>query len=100
MPPEENGMVRAFTFALALLLCAFAPFSLIHAQAPSAADPGPWEEVGKTGFGTKRLVLASACTEACPWGELGDFLKEAMAPEGYDIILCRNCNRTEGPRIV
>lgn len=67
-------------------------------EAPAAA--ALWEEVGRTGFKTNRLVLASACSEACPWGELGDFVREALGPAGYDIILCRNCNRTEGPRLV
>jgi TRAP-type uncharacterized transport system substrate-binding protein len=57
-------------------------------------------EVGETGFAVKRPVLASACAQGCPWGELGDFVKEAMEPLGYEVILCRNCNRTEGPRIV
>jgi TRAP transporter TAXI family solute receptor len=57
-------------------------------------------EVGETGFGVKRPVLASACDEGCPWGELGDFVKEAMNPFGYEVILCRNCNRDLGPRIV
>lgn len=59
-----------------------------------------WVDVGKTGFETKRLVMAAACIEACPWGELGDFVRDAMKPQGYEIILCRNCNRAEGPRIV
>jgi TRAP-type uncharacterized transport system substrate-binding protein len=31
---------------------------------------------------------------------LGDFVREAMAKDGYEVILCRNCNRAEGPRIV
>ena len=69
-------------------------------SAPSSGDSSEWLEVGKTGFDTHRLVLASACPEACPWGELGEFVQEAMKPVGYDIILCRNCNRTEGPRLV
>jgi TRAP transporter TAXI family solute receptor len=57
-------------------------------------------EVGETGFGVKRPVLASACSNGCPWGELGDFVKEAMEPLGYEVILCRNCNRDLGPRVV
>lgn len=64
------------------------------------ANSEAWEEVGPTGYATKRLVLASACPEACPWGELGEFVRDAMEEEGYEIILCRNCNRAEGPRIV
>jgi uncharacterized protein len=79
--------------ALRLLACA----TLL---AVSAADAQETIEVGETGFGVKRPVLASACAKGCPWGELGDFVKEAMEPLGYEVILCRNCNRTEGPRVV
>lgn len=57
-------------------------------------------DVGTTGWANRRPVLASACPHACPWGELGDFVKEALAPHGYEVILCRNCNRDRGPRLV
>jgi MYXO-CTERM domain-containing protein len=57
-------------------------------------------DVGETGFDVKRPVLASACPNGCPWGELGDFVKKAMEPMGYEVILCRNCNRDLGPRVV
>jgi hypothetical protein len=35
-----------------------------------------------------------------PVGELGDFVKESMEPYGYSVVLCRNCNRSYGPRLV
>jgi uncharacterized protein len=57
-------------------------------------------DVGKTGWDVKRPVMAAACESGCPWGELGDFIKEAMKPYGYSVILCRNCNRTYGPHLV
>lgn len=57
-------------------------------------------DVGKTGWDVKRPVMASACESGCPWGELGDFIKESMKPFGYSVILCRNCNRSYGPRLV
>jgi TRAP transporter TAXI family solute receptor len=57
-------------------------------------------DVGKTGWDVKRPVLAAACESGCPWGELGDFIKESMKPFGYSVILCRNCNRSYGPRLV
>jgi TRAP transporter TAXI family solute receptor len=57
-------------------------------------------DVGKTGWDVKRPVMAAACESGCPWGELGDFMKESMEPFGYSVILCRNCNRTYGPRLV
>lgn len=53
-----------------------------------------------TGWAARRPVLASACPHGCPWGELGEFVAEAMAPMGYDVVLCRNCNRDRGPRLV
>lgn len=91
-------MLRVLGLTLGLFLSVFLPGS--GAQAQAGASQEQWEEVGETGFGTGRLVLASACIEACPWGELGDFVKEALEPEGFEVILCRNCNRAEGPRIV
>jgi len=57
-------------------------------------------DVGKTGWDVKRPVMAAACESGCPWGELGDFIQESMKPFGYSVILCRNCNRTYGPRLV
>ena len=57
-------------------------------------------DVGKTGWDVKRPVMAAACETGCPWGELGDFIKESMKPFGYSVILCRNCNRTYGPGLV
>src|SRR4030042_2541135 len=57
-------------------------------------------DVGKTGWDIKRPVMASACECGCPWGELGDYVKESMKPYGYSVILCRNCNRFYGPRLV
>jgi uncharacterized protein len=82
--------------SLARVLCA--AFSVWLAT--SSASAQETIEVGETGFAVKRPVMASACAQGCPWGEIGDFVKEAMEPLGYEVILCRNCNRAEGPRIV
>jgi uncharacterized protein len=57
-------------------------------------------DVGKTGWDVKKPVMAGACESGCPWGELGDFVKKSMEPYGYTVILCRNCNRSYGPRLV
>ena len=57
-------------------------------------------DVGKTGWDVKRPVMAAACESGCPWGELGDFVKESMKPFGYSVIICRNCNRWYGSRLV
>lgn len=57
-------------------------------------------DVGETGWAAKRPVMAAACANGCPWGELGDYVREAMESYGYSVILCRNCNRSYGPRLV
>jgi uncharacterized protein len=57
-------------------------------------------DVGKTGWDVKSPVMAGACESGCPWGELGDFVQESMKPFGYSVIICRNCNRSYGPRLV
>ena len=44
--------------------------------------------------------MAGACPHACPFGELGDFVKRAMKPLSYDVIICTNCGGAEGPRLV
>lgn len=69
-------------------------------QSAASGELGKTIEVGKTGFAVKRPVFASACPHGCPWGEIGEFVQEAMRPHGYDVVLCRNCNRAEGPRLV
>lgn len=88
-------LLLALLFALAVY--GAAPHSAYAQSAPQSAET---IDVGRTGFDVKRPVMAAACPNGCPWGELGDFVQSAMKPLGYDVILCRNCNRAEGPRIV
>lgn len=57
-------------------------------------------DVGKTGWDVKRPVMAGACDNGCPWGEIADYVQEAMKPYGYSVIICRNCNRSYGARLV
>ncbi len=57
-------------------------------------------DVGETGWDVKRPVMTAACEHGCPWGELGDFVKESMEPFGYSVVLCRNCNRSYSARVV
>jgi uncharacterized protein len=72
----------------------------IIATGQQASEPGKTIDVGRTGFAVKRPVIAAACPNGCPWGELADFVREALKPFGHDVVLCRNCNRAEGPRLV
>jgi hypothetical protein len=91
----------------ALLMCIFllslgAPYQAWaqnDTQAASNSLPHTID-VGSTGFANKRPVVASACPKGCPWGDLGKFVHQSMLPFGYDVVLCENCNRSEGPRIV
>jgi TRAP transporter TAXI family solute receptor len=63
---------------------------------PLAAQTG---DLPKTGVSVKRPVFGGAC-RLCPWGALGEIVKQAMKPYGYDVQLCYNCNRADAPRIV
>jgi TRAP transporter TAXI family solute receptor len=49
------------------------------------------------GVAAKRPVFGGACP-ACPWGAMGDVVKEAMAPYGWDVQICYSC--AGGPRSV
>ena len=89
-------MKRFFLQALSALLGILSSLTVFAANSslPYTID------VGETGFENKRPTFAAACPHACPWGELGDFVKTALEPFGYEVILCRNCNRDLGPRLV
>ncbi len=95
-----HEMRRTAPIGLWFMTIAAALLAALAVPQQASAETGKTVDVGETGYDTKRLVMASACPHACPWGELGEFVQEAMADEGYEIILCRNCNRAEGPRIV
>lgn len=84
---EYQSLVSVIFFLIMIL-----PLNLIRAQETI--------EVGKTGWDVKKPVMAAACESGCPWGELGDFVQESLKPYGYSVILCRNCNRWYGPRLV
>jgi uncharacterized protein len=84
-------MKKSIKYYLIVCLMGF-PVILLNAQETI--------DVGKTGWDVKRPVMAAACESGCPWGELGDFVRESMKPYGYSVILCRNCNRSYGPRLV
>jgi len=61
------------------------------------APPGAVAD--SSGVAEKKPVLAGSCI-TCPWGEIAEFVKEAMKPEGYDVQICFNCNRVDSPRFV
>ena len=53
-----------------------------------------------TGFNVKQPVFGGACPHGCPWGEIAEFVQKAMKSVGYDMIICRNCNRDRTARLV
>jgi hypothetical protein len=53
----------------------------------------------ENGMAVKRPVVAGACID-CPWGIMGNILKEALQPYGYDLQICYTCSRGNNPRIV
>ena len=59
-------------------------------------DITPAQELG---IRVKKPVLGAAC-KGCPWGVLGDMVKAALKPYGYDVQICYNCWRGDAPRIV
>ena len=77
-----------------------AAISMVFVLLPAVLQAQQTVDVGATGWEIKKPVMAGACETGCPWGELSDFVKESMKPFGYSVIICRNCNRTYGPRLV
>src|SRR4051812_16440956 len=49
-----------------------------HAGAQSPATPAT------------RPIFGASCP-TCPWGAMGDAVKEAMQPLGYDVQICYSC---------
>jgi uncharacterized protein len=46
----------------------------------------------ENGLARKRPIMAGACL-TCVWGPLAVLTKQALAPFGYDVQICYNCNR-------
>lgn len=88
MKPKQNQSYKKIWLTVVLSFCLI----LVYSQEDI--------DVGRTGWDVKRPVMAAACESGCPWGELGNFMQEAMKPYGYSVMLCRNCNRTYGPGLV
>src|SRR5579872_3150929 len=99
---DASGPRRTIALAAALLASSSLPARAQQTGMDDAGDDGAPRtvEVGPTGFAVKKPVLATACEHGCPWGELGDFLTNAMQPLGYDVVQCRNCNTDKGPPLV
>ena len=42
------------------------------------------------GIPAKRPIIGGSCP-TCPWGAMGDAVKEALKPSGYDVQICYSC---------
>jgi len=47
----------------------------------------------------RRPVFGGAC-KLCPWGALGEVVRQAMQPYGYEVRICHNCSGSNAPLIV
>ena len=51
------------------------------------------------GIAAKQPVLGGSCKN-CSWGVLAEFVKQAMAPAGYNVAICYSCSGPDSIRIV
>jgi len=89
---KRGGIVSPSRPAVFISLTVLACATFI-AGAQTGGNPPP------TGFESRRPVLGGAC-KICPWGALGEIVKTALQPYGYDVQMCYNCNFAEAPLIV
>jgi len=51
---------------------------------------GPRTDAQSNGIPARRPLFGASCP-TCPWGAMGDAVKEAMQPSGYDVQICYSC---------
>jgi uncharacterized protein len=83
---ERRSMIAA---CMSVISCAVLAYTAAFAADASSSY----------GIAAKRPVFGGACP-VCIWGPIGEAVKEAMKPYGYDVQICYNCNRTDSPRFV
>jgi len=74
------------------------PLLLLAATPPAAAQQPQGGGVSSS-IAARRPVFGGAC-KLCPWGALGEVVRQAMQPYGYDVRLCYNCSGGNAPLIV
>lgn len=47
-------------------------------------------EAQSNGIASKRPVFGGSCP-ACPWGAIGEVVRDAMKPDGWDVQICYSC---------
>jgi uncharacterized protein len=71
---------------------------LALALAVPAAAQQPLGGVSSS-IAARRPVFGGAC-KLCPWGALGEVVRQAMQPYGYEVRICYNCSGANAPLIV
>lgn len=74
-------------------------FALALADPVVAQTPEPVRDSTTDAIDARRPVFGGAC-RLCPWGALGEAVRQAMAPYGYQVRMCYNCNAAAAPLIV
>jgi TRAP-type uncharacterized transport system substrate-binding protein len=78
----------------AAVLVIFLGLSAAQAQnAGAAAASG--DATAVNGYAAHRPIFGGSCKQ-CPWGWMGEIVKQAMQPFGYDVQICYSC--AGGPR--
>jgi TRAP transporter TAXI family solute receptor len=90
LPVKRRGRILAGLAAVVLLAMFGAVSATAQVQAPASAP---------LGIAAKRPVFGGAC-KVCPWGAVGEIVKAAMQPYGYDVQICYHCWQADAPRIV
>ncbi len=75
-----------------------APLLMLALAAPAAGQQTQSGEVSSS-IAAHRPVFGGAC-KLCPWGALGEVVRQAMKPYGYDVRICYNCSGANSPLIV
>ena len=83
------GIVTIMMTFLALLTGSFRRVGAQYSMPQDAATPKV------TGYALKKPVFGGACPR-CPWGAMGDVVKAALKPYGWDVQMCYYC--AGGPR--
>jgi uncharacterized protein len=64
--------------------------TLLVAVTSGLLTAGPHADAQSNGIPAKRPIFGASCT-TCPWGVMGDAVKEALQPAGYDVQICYSC---------
>jgi len=65
-------------------------FAMLCAVLVALAAARPYAGGQSNGVAAKRPVFGASCP-TCPWGAMGDAVRDALQPSGYDVQICYSC---------